>query len=384
MRDDQGSLLTFPDEFDVRIAALVEDTPAVVVHLPTLTQNIRHMAALSNDAHVALRPHTKTHKTVEIAKMQLEAGARGIQVAKTSEAMVMANAGIGDILVGYPVVGSSKLQRLVDLATRVKTSVALDSLEVAAGISRAIAGIARIDVLLEIDTGLNRLGVLPGPEAVRLAHQIADLPGLDLTGLLTHEGHVYVAARDAQDAERLTTEACRAVVDTAEACRSEGLSVGTVSVGSSATARYAMRVPGVTEVRPGTYVFNDLTQVQVGAASAETVAAFIVTTVVSRPSADRAVIDAGTKALTSDQLIVRDPTKGFGFVVGHPDWSIIRASEEHGVISCPMRDGPMIGDRLLLVPNHICPVINLFDELIVVDDDQVVDHWPVAGRGCVR
>src|SRR5262249_27737658 len=203
------------------------------------------------------RPHTKTHKLPEIARLQLEAGATGVQVAKLGEAEVMADAGVDDILVGYPIVGERKLARLADLAGRARVTVTVDSEDVAIGLSRTAVerGIA-FPTLLELDTGMRRLGVLP-EHAVELAERVAALDGIDLAGVFTHEGHVYVQARDDAERERMTLDCCAAAVETAELLRERGIPAHTVSVGSAGTFRFAIRAPGVTEVRPRTYVFHD-------------------------------------------------------------------------------------------------------------------------------
>ena len=332
-----------------------------------------------------MRLHTKTHKLPQIAHMQLEAGAAGVQVAKLGEAEVMADAGIEDILVGYPIVGERKLARLADLAGRVSVSVTIDSDEVAVGISRVARerGLT-IPVLVELDTGLRRLGFLPGPAAADFAERVAALPGIELRGVFTHEGHVYTQARDDAERERLTQEACRATVKTAEEIRSRGLSAPVVSVGSDGTFRFAVRCPGVTEVRPGTYVFNDRSQIAQRAATAADVAAFVVTTVVSRPVPDRIVVDAGTKVLTSDRMLVADPPASFGWVWGHDDWDVVRLSEEHGVLEIPPDAEVRIGDRLVIVPNHVCPTINLAEAVTVIEGGQLAGRWPVAARGRVQ
>jgi len=367
------------------LAGLAPDTPEIVLDLDVVRANIDRAAAMAREAGVVVRPHTKTHKLPRIAHMQLEAGAVGVQVAKLGEAEVMADAGIVDILVGYPIVGEHKLARLADLAERVSISVTVDSDEVAAGISRVARerGLT-IPVLIELDTGLRRLGVLPGPGAADLAERIAALPGIELAGVFTHEGHVYTQARDDGERERLTLEACGAAVDTAVEIRSRGLAAPIVSVGSAGTFRFAVRCPGVTEVRPGTYVFNDRSQIAQGAATAADLAAFVVTTVVSRPTPERLVVDAGTKVLTSDRMLVRDPPASFGSVWGHDDWNVARLSEEHGVLEVPPDAEARIGDRLAIVPNHVCPAINLASEVTVVEGGRVIGRWPVAARGRVQ
>ncbi len=332
-----------------------------------------------------MRPHTKTHKLPQIARLQLDAGAVGVQVAKLGEAEVMADAGIDDILVGYPIVGERKLARLADLAERATITVTIDSDEVALGISHTARerGIG-FRALLELDTGMHRLGVPPGPGAADLAERVAALEGIELAGVFTHEGHVYTQARDDAERERMTLEACSAAVETAEEIRSRGIAAPVVSVGSAGTFRFAIRCPGVTEVRPGTYVFNDRSQIAQGAAGPADLAAFVVTTVVARPAPDRIVVDAGSKVLTSDRMLVPDPPASFGRVWGHDDWDVVRLSEEHGVVNVPPDATVRIGDRLAIVPNHVCPAINLASFVTVVEGGRASGRWPVAARGLVQ
>jgi D-serine deaminase-like pyridoxal phosphate-dependent protein len=371
-----------------RVDALTElalDTPELVLDLDVVRANVDRAAALAREAGVALRPHTKTHKLPQIARIQLEAGAAGVQVAKLGEAEVMADAGIEDILVGYPIVGEAKLGRLADLAERATITVTVDSDEVALGIARTARerGLS-IRALLELDTGMHRLGVLPGPAAVGLAEHVAALEGLELAGVFTHEGHVYTQARDDAERERMTLESCALAVETAEAIRARGIPAPVVSVGSAGTFRFAIRCPGVTEVRPGTYVFNDRSQIAQGACGPDDLAAFAVATVVARPAPDRVVVDAGSKVLTSDRMLVPDPPASFGQVLGHDHWDVVRLSEEHGVISVPPDAEARVGDRLAIVPNHVCPTINLANALTVVESGRVTGRWPVAARGLVQ
>jgi len=366
------------------LTELVEDTPEVVIDLDIVRANIARTAELAREAGVSLRPHTKTHKLPEIARIQVQEGAVGIQVAKLAEAEVMAAAGLDNILVGYPIVGEAKLARLVDLAERVSISTTVDSQEVAAGVARAAAdrGIT-IPVLLELDTGMHRLGVLPGSAAVELARRLSDLDGIEFAGVFAHEGHVYTQGRDLAEKERLTRESCALAVETAEAIRAAGLPAPVVSVGSAGTFRFAIRCAGVTEVRPGTYVFNDRSQLAQGAAGPEDLAVLAVTTVVSRPAPDRVVVDAGSKVLTSDRMLVPDAPLSFGAVFGHDDWDVVRLSEEHGVISVPPTAEVRVGDRLAIVPNHVCPAVNLANQVTVVEGGEPAGRWPVAARGMV-
>jgi D-serine deaminase-like pyridoxal phosphate-dependent protein len=370
-----------------RVATLIElaaDTPEIVVDLDVVRANVERVAALARDAGVSVRPHTKTHKLPRIARLQLEAGAVGVQVAKLGEAEVMADAGIEDLLVGYPIVGEAKLTRLADLAERAAITVTIDSEEVALGLSRT-AGDRGLTfrALLELDTGMHRLGVLPD-QAVELAERVASLDGIELAGVFAHEGHVYTQAHDDAERERLTLDSCRAAVETAARIRSRGIPASVVSVGSAGTFRFAIRCPGVTEVRPGTYVFNDRSQIAQGACGPGDLAALAVATVVARPAPDRAVVDAGSKVLTSDRMLVPDPPASFGAIWGHDDWDVVRLSEEHGVVSVPPDAEVRIGERVAIVPNHVCPAINLANAVTVVEGGRVSGRWPVAARGLVQ
>ena len=365
----------------------VGDTPEVVIDLRRVQRNIARTAATAAEHRVALRPHAKTHKLPPIAAFQIEAGAIGIQVAKLGEAEVFAGAGIADIFVGYPLVGDRKIARLIELleTTSLKISVAADALEVAIPIARAaaLAGVA-VPVVIEVDTGLHRLGVQPGRATLELASRLADLDGVHVAGLFTHEGHVYTQARSMEEKRAMTRAACAALAETADLVRASGIPLATVSVGSSGTFRFAVECPNITEVRPGTYVFNDLSQLRQGAATPDDVAAFVVATVVGRPEATRAVIDAGSKVLTSDRLLTFDPDLTFGAVAGYPGAHVTRLSEEHGVLEFPASPDLRIGDRVAIVPNHICPVINLADSVSVIADGRLAERWAVSARGRVK
>ncbi len=351
----------------------IDETPDVVIDLDRVRANIGRAAARARDAGIRLRPHAKTHKMIEIARMQIDAGAVGLQVAKLGEAEIFAAAGVDDLFVGYPLVGAKKAERLRALAGDV--SVAVDSLDTA----RALADAARkLRVVIELDTGLHRTGVAPGQPAVALALELQRMPSLELVGVFTHEGQIY----SAPDQEQAAHAAFDALVETADAIRSHGIDLPIVSAGSTGGFRHALHHAGITEVRPGTYVFNDASQVAQGSAAWDDVAAFVVSTVVARPTEDRAVIDAGSKVLTNDRLASAEARQTHGWVLGHDGLHVTRLSEEHGVI-----DGAnnlRVGDRVAVVPNHICPVINLTDSVCVVEDGSPADRWQVAARGRVR
>jgi D-serine deaminase-like pyridoxal phosphate-dependent protein len=361
------------------------DTPALVVDLPRMERNIQHMADLARDAGVTLRPHIKTHKIPALAHMQLAAGAAGVTVAKLGEAEVMVDAGITDILVCYPILGEAKLRRLAHLARRAKITVALDSREAAEGLAWAArAHGVRFDVYLEVDSGLNRCGLPPGEPVVRVARQIAGLDGIAITGVVTHAGHA-TRATSVEERDAIARYEGESVVGTKEALEAAGIPVRAVSVGSSATVGVSARVSGVTEIRPGTYIFNDLMQMTVGACTEDACALTVLSTVISRPAPDRAIIDAGSKSLSSDFHRANERMTGYGYVKGSGGTVVARLSEEHGVVLMDdARQRLAIGDRVEIIPNYACGALNLWDELIGVRDGEVEAVWPVLARGKVR
>jgi D-serine deaminase-like pyridoxal phosphate-dependent protein len=261
-------------------------------------------------------------------------------------------------------------------------TIAVDTLAAAAALSSAMSAAGRtLDLYLEVNTGQDRAGARAGDEAIALGREIANLPGVRVVGVMTHEGHA--GASLPEDIAEKAIAAGQALVATAEGLRAAGIAVDAVSVGSTPSSPYTPTVSGVTEMRPGTYVFNDNTGFRHGRMGPERCAARIAALVVSRPSADRAIIDAGSKALAMDP----SPSHpGHGYIVGHPDATIARISEEHGVVLLPTEEEPgfAVGDRVEVIPNHICPTINLTDELFIVRDGRLIDTWKVAARGKVR
>lgn len=358
------------------------DTPALVLDLDKMEANIKEMADVARDAGVKLRPHIKTHKSPHIAKLQLESGASGITVAKLGEAEVMVDAGIRDIRIAYPICGEIKLARLKELLGKADISISLDSIEVARGISSVGEEIGKqIPILLKINTGLNRCGVLPGRDALALAEHIAPLPGVNLMGILTHEAQALFQERSLDGVKRSATESGEEMVKTADLLRSRGINIREVSVGSTPTARYTAYVPGITEIRPGTYVFNDLNCITAGVATEDTCAVTILVTVVSIPANNRAIIDGGSKTFSSDMLAHQEET-GFGYVIGHSDITVDHMTEEHGVLKLSNAPEKLsIGERLEILPNHICPVTNLADKFYGVRHGLLEREIPILARG---
>jgi D-serine deaminase-like pyridoxal phosphate-dependent protein len=358
------------------------DTPALVVSEEILHRNIAGMASFAKSVGVNLRPHIKTHKSVQIARLQLAAGAIGVTCAKVGEAEVLVNqAGVQDVLLAYPIVGDSKFDRLVPLMEKARIVVAIDSLDAANQLSANMnRHERRIEVAIEVNTGHNRTGVLAGDETVAFALEVARIANLELTGILTHEGQANSAPPE--EIEGIALEAGRTMVQVAERIREHGIALPMVSVGSTPAAFITPTVPGVTEMRPGTYVFNDNSAFRYGRFGIDDCAARFVATVVSRPAPGRAVLDTGSKSLTMDPSRAHP---GHGYIVGHPDVTIAKLSEEHGVCELPPDEpGFNVGDRVEVIPNHICPTVNLMDEMLIVRDGDVIDRWPVAARGRVR
>ncbi|MEJ7655258.1 MAG: alanine racemase [Chloroflexia bacterium] len=360
------------------------DTPAVVIERTRLERNIAAMAAAAREAGVALRPHAKTHKLPAIAHMQLAAGAVGITVAKVSEAEVMSAAGVGDVFIANEIVSRRKLARVAALARLVRVAVGVDSEEGAALLSRAaVEEGVDLNVRIEVDTGLNRCGVQPGEQAALLARRVVELSGLRLEGIFTHAGHVYSSRTPEERAATGTAEGEK-MVETARLLESEGIETRVVSVGSTPTARAAANVRGVTEIRPGNYVFYDAMQVGLGAATWDDCALRAVATVVSRPAPGRAVIDAGSKVLGTERGANLSSVRGYGCVVEYPHALLDRLSEEHGVLL--FEDGeaaPRIGERVTIIPAHACYVVNLASEVLLAEGKDVLARWPVLARGMV-
>ena len=359
------------------------ETPHVSIDVLRMKGNIEKMSGLARELGVSLRPHVKTHKIPRIAREQLEAGATGITVAKVSEAEVMARDGIRDIFIAYPLVTDSKIERALRLSDRINLIVGVDSIEGARRLSELAARTGHlIDVRLEVDTGLKRTGVIRS-EAVELASTIATLGNLNLSGIYTYRGAVLEDGSPTLDLKKAGLQEGELMVSLADRIRERGIEIEDVSLGSTPTAAFAGEVEGVTEIRPGTYVFYDRMQARLGACSFEECAATVVVTVVSRPSEDLAIVDGGSKTFATDVPPDRKPLnlKGFGQVVDYPDAVLERLTEEHGMLRVTDRDAPKVGDTLRIVPNHVCSTVNLHDEVDFVDESGATERVVVAARG---
>jgi D-serine deaminase-like pyridoxal phosphate-dependent protein len=354
------------------------DTPALVVDLDIMERNLARVAAYTREHGLRLRPHTKTHKSTRIGKRQLESGAAGLTVAKVSEAEVMLGAQPGDLLVAFPVVGRPKLERLMEVARKTRVTVALDSLEAARPLSAAAeAAQAEVGVLLEIDAGLGRVGVAPG-EALEMAKCMRQLPGLSFEGLTFYPGHI----KDMGEPGRAALEqVSRLLAGVLSDFRHAGIPVKIVSGGSTPTLFHSHTVPEITEIRPGTYVYNDLNTVLSGGCAMEDCAASILATVVSTARPGQMIVDGGSKTFSSDRPVSgTEPT--FGRVAEAPSARFHKMNEEHGFVDVSRAERQFaVGDRVHIIPNHICVAVNLHERVYGLRGDQVEEIWTVEGRG---
>ena len=361
-----GSIIDFPK---FAIPSSVE-TPSLCVDEGRMQRNIERMIERLTAKGVTCRPHVKSHKNIVIGRRQLAAGAKGLTAATIGEAEVFVGAGVTDVFIAYPLwVSDEKARRLRALLESAHVAIGLSSVAGAENLSRALGGSSTLNVLIEVDSGERRSGVLGAGEALEVA-RVCDRLGLNLKGVFAHAGHSYAGSSAVAGAVR---DEAGSLITTAEALRQAGHHVETVSAGSTPTALLSA-VEGVTEERPGTFVFGDRQQVVLGAQRADDVALFVATTVV-QVTGDRFVIDAAAKVLTKD---LPPTVEGYGALVDYPDARIERIYDHHGVVHARGGLVPRVGDRLALIPNHVCPVTNLAPELIIIDDNgDEVDRWSV-------
>ena len=365
------------------------DTPSLVLDIDILKANVNELLKICHSHGVSLQPHAKTHRTPEIGLLQQELGCDGLCVAKVGEAEGFANAGVKKITVAYPVIGASKVERARVLSTSIDLTLAVDSVAGAKSIGEVFAAHSQVcSVLLIIDTGLGRDGVLPA-DAPKIAQAINSVPGVKVVGVMTHEGTVY-GAPDKVSMIAAAKKVSEMMVETSQAINSAGVEVSRVSMGSSASARVAATVTGVNQIRPGIFAFNDLGQIALGNATLQSCAVRILSTVVSRPTSTTAVIDAGSKSLSADLLPAkehRDEYPGHGMIIGKTGWIIERLSEEHGMLTW-MGDGEPssldIGEQIQIIPNHVCTTFSSLNESVVVSKGEVINRWRTFAPGASR
>lgn len=339
------------------------ETPVAIIDLDRVEQNIGRVQHYLDEHGIANRPHIKTHKLPAIAKLQVEAGAIGITCQKLGEAEVMADAGITDIFLPYNILGAAKLKRLAALCRRVKMSVTADSETTVRGLSEAIAAEGLdLEVLVEFDTGGHRCGVQTAEEAASLARLIEDSPGLHFGGLMCYP------SSDTTD---------EFVEQTRQLLEADGIQVKQVSAGGSPALWKAHTRKEVTEYRVGTVVYGDRAMLKSGAMTPEQLAMRVICTVISRPTAERGILDGGSKTFSSDTA-----GDGYGLILEYPEAKIYSLNEEHAYVdfsACAHK--PEVGERVSVIPNHCCVVSNLFNQMVGVRGDEVEVVWPVAARG---
>jgi len=347
-------------------------TPALVVDYEILRRNIQYMAKFAADCGVKLRPHVKTHKCSKIAHMQLEAGAEGICVAKLSEAEVFAVSGIKDILIANEIISPDKIQRLLKLNQYTKTKVAVDSKTNIEDLNRFASKTDQVlDVLIDLNVGLNRTGVLPGEPALELAQLISQSPHLKLRGLQAYEGQLtYI--KNFEQKEEQTKAIMKTVVETKELIENNGIACETISAGGSGTFMITGKYPGITEIQPGTYVFNDH-HINSYVPELE-IALTVLTTVNNMPAKEIVTLDMGSKSISSDMGMPL--FKGYG-----KSMKVLALTEEH----CQCTYGPSrkfkLGEKIEAIPAHVCTTVNLYDYFYVIKDGELIGKWDILARG---
>lgn len=351
-------------------------SPSVLIDLHVVRRNVQTMAQLAENLGVALRPHWKTSKSAQAARLQWEAGAVGHTVATAAEASALAAAGCHDIFWAYPPVGHHRVQTALKLARQTRLILGPDSVASV----RPLAEAAQrhellIDVRLEVDSGLHRTGVSP-ENALATAKELMALPGIRLEGIFTHEGHVQGVGADPQRRRDTGVDAGRTLVEVAEQIRAAGIALESVSVGSTAGVRSAPTVDGITEARPGTYIYGDENQVAIGTTAPEDAAVTVLSRVISIERDGTVLIDAGIKAMSKDGTTHGDDR--IGTVVSACGGIVAAGHEEHGFLRSST--GLKVGDTVRIRPNHACGLINMHSNALVIEDDIVTDIWPTLAR----
>lgn len=353
-------------------------SPAVIVDLDSTERNIERVAALTRKYGMQHRPHIKAHKSEYFARKQLEAGAIGVTVAKISEAETMVEHGIDDILIAYSIVGEEKLQRLKKLHETARIMTTVDSMEAAKGLASSGTPEHPLSVLIEVDCGTHRGGRQPGEDILQFALQLRDFKPLQIEGIFTYNGDLYHTENTEQLRDLVARES-RLLTETAENLRQHEIPVEIISGGSTPALLALDQLHGVTDIRSGNYLFNDVSGIQFGTASIEDCALRVLATVISTPLPGYATIDAGSKTLTND-LSVRG--ERYGVIVGQPEVQLVDLNEEHGYLRYDAdRVQVHIGDKIEIIPNHACVLPNLCDRIYGVRGDEVVEEITVDARG---
>lgn len=360
------------------------DTPSLLIDREIMMDNLRFMQDYANAQGVALRPHTKTHKCPAIAKLQAELGAKGITVAKVGEAEVMAENGLTDIFIANEVVGEKKLRRIRDLARKgIDVSFGVDTPCQVEAAEAVFAGEEKpAKVLIEIEVGEERSGIIHEDAFIALLDTIKKCPHVEFVGIFSHEGHCYNADTPEDCHEKFITSQER-TLSFARLAREQGLEPRRVSIGSTPSLMFGFSIlPGVTELRPGTYVLMDASQGH-AIGTLDRCAASVLTTVISRPTAERVITDVGAKGLTAQTRTKGIcATPGLGTVKGFEGVHVFDVYDEHAIIyNKAFREAVQVGDRVEIIPVHICPVCNLYEKAYLISGGEVVGELPILCRG---
>ncbi len=362
-------------------------TPYLMLDEDSLDSNIRDMAEFARMRNLKLRPHVKAHKMLQIARKQIEEGANGLTISKISEMEVFADGGFLDLYLAYELISEEKINKLFDIAKKAVVSTTVDNpIHVEKLAERASLHNVDLEVLIEVDSGLRRCGVIEKEDVLSLVNKVRKCSRLRLKGLMTHAGHVY-GVKSQEEVRKIGLQEGNAVVNLAEFLRQNGITIDVVSVGATPTAKIAGQVPGVTEIRPGNYCFYDAIQVGLGVVPPEKCALKVHSQVISMSKdRKRIIIDAGSKTLALDKgAHGTEVVNGFGIISRYPHLKLARLSEEHGVIEAEA-EGPLpqLGEILQIIPNHACPVINLSDMVYVARKGKMTDSWAVSARGKIQ
>ncbi|MDW7671954.1 MAG: D-TA family PLP-dependent enzyme [Bacillota bacterium] len=359
------------------------DTPSLLIDREILTDNLKFMQAYADRSHVALRPHTKTHKMPHIANMQLEMGAKGITVAKIGEAEVMAENGINDIFIANEIIGDQKFQRIVRLSETIDVSFGVDTPCQVEAAERIFAAAGKnAQVLIEIEVGEKRSGIIEETDFIQLLEAIKSSPHVHFKGLFSHDGHSYSAA-SIEECCRISMEAQRRTLHFAEIAREQGMNPEVVSIGSTPPQMNQCQIlPGITEIRPGTYALMDASQGN-AIGSHQRCAATVLASVISRPTSERVILDVGAKGITKQERTAGIcAVQGKGLIVEYPGVFIHDVYDEHAIIyHQDFREKVKVGEKVRIIPVHICPVCNLYDSAVLVSGEEVIEEIPILCRG---
>lgn len=362
------------------------DTPALIIDQDIMLDNLKTMQDYANRRNVSLRPHTKTHKMSKLALLQEKLGAKGVTVAKVGEAEVMAANGLKDIFIANEIVGDAKLLRIRKLAETINVSFGLDSIAQADLIEKAFEGSQnKAVVLIEIEVGEERSGVIEEHDFRDLLNHLKGCKNIQLKGVFSHDGHSY-GAESIEECKRINLEAQERTLRFANIANEMGFNIETVSIGSTPSLMHDFPIiDGITEIRPGTYIFMDAAQAN-AFGSFRRNAATVLTTVISLPTDERVITDVGAKGLTAQTRNKGfSATKGLGLIKGKPDVSLFKVFDEHAIIyNKEFHDSVKVGEKIEIIPNHICPVVNLHEVAYVISNGEIVDEIFIDCRGKLK